>query len=51
MIKTGKNKDMVAIKKSAKIIGGVFSLLIGEDVDTSTSKEIKNNLYLYILDY
>ncbi len=42
---------MVAIKKSAKIIGGVISLLIGEDVTTSTTKEIKDNLYLYTLDY
>ncbi len=39
---------MTIIKKSAEIIGGVISLLMGEDVTTPMSKEMKDNPFWYI---
>ncbi len=39
---------MTVIKKLAEIVGGVISLLVGEDVTTPLSKEVKDNPFWYI---
>ena len=39
---------MTIIKKLAEMVGGVISLLIGEDITTPLSKEVKDNPFRYI---
>ena len=39
---------MIIIKKSAEVIGGIVSLLIGEDFASPLLREIEDNPFWYI---